>query len=306
MKRCFMLILVLVLFLFSACVPERETSEAPLESMPDRITAPSEDPLATEKWETTTKENGDSVLRKFTKEYNDGKDNYTLTAMKYTNGEHTEKIITVYTDGKKTHDEVYRYDGDTLIYSNKSDYTSDISVPAFSHTYSIVEHDSGYAYYESEMHFSEDGAITEGFQTNYNEDGTTHSTEEISQKELDGYVCRYSVITNYENNIAIGISHLAYDKNMDYWYREKRTAENELLYTRKDVNDLLTVTFPNVGAYAVSGIEYEFFDADGRLFAKARLENMMFNIYEISEGVSTQDAVDTANVIITKAREYGF
>ena len=35
MKRYLMLILVLLLLLFSACVPERETSEAPLESTPE-------------------------------------------------------------------------------------------------------------------------------------------------------------------------------------------------------------------------------------------------------------------------------
>lgn len=40
------------------------------------------------------------------------------------------------------------------------------------------------------------------------------------------------------------------------------------------------------------------------MFAKARFENGMLNIYEIAEGVSTQDAINMANAIAAKAREH--
>lgn len=309
MKRCFVLILASVLFLFSSCVPETEISEtqsAPVESTPEEEASVStKDPLATEEWESATKENGDSVLRKYTKEYNGDKKNYTLTAMKYINGEFTEKIITVYTDGKKTHDETYEYDGDTLLLCRKCDYDPETSAPVYYDTYEVDQYDSGYAYYESKLHFSEGGAITDGNRTYYTEDGSVLKTEKISQKEMEGYACTYTVTTFYENGAASGFTHTAEDRNMDYWYMEKLTADGGTIFTREKLNGAITVTFPNVGAYSVVGTEYEFFDADGRWFAKARFENLMFNIYEIAEGVSTQDAINMANTIIEKAREYG-
>lgn len=309
MKRYFVLIPVLLLLLFSACVPETEISEnasAPAESTPEEEASVSvKDPLATEEWESATKENGDSVLRKYTKEYNGDEENYTLTAMKYTNGEFTEKIITVYTDGKKTHDETYKYDGDTLLLCRKCDYDPETSDPVYYDTYEVDQYDSGYAYYESKLHLSVGGAITDGNRTYYTEDGSVLKTEEVSQREMKGYACTYTVTTFYENGAVSGFTHTAEDRNMDYWYVEKRTADGETLYTREKLNGAITVTFPDVGAYSVAGTEYEFFDADGNLFAKARLENLMLNIYEIAEGVSTQDAVDAANAIITKAHEYG-
>lgn len=311
MKRA-LIILALILFVFSGCITDDETSSVFTNTETSNVKMDAsekdesfENTLATEQWENTAKENGNDVLRKFTKEYNGDENNYILTVMEYINGEHTSKIITVYTDGKKIHDETYRYNGDTLIYSNKSDYTLGISVPAFSHTYSIVEYDSEYAYYESEMHFSEDGAITEGFQTNYKEDGTTHSTEEISQKELDGYVCRYSVITNYENGVAIGITHLAYDRNMNYFYTEKRTVDDVVLYTKKSVNNIDMYIFPEVGSMSVSGVEYEFFESNGDTVAKGRIENNIINLYENTSNLSAQEAIDIVGDILDKAQEFG-
>ncbi len=112
-KISIVLAVLLALLIVSACVQEGDVSkDASLtsESVPQQDESEtSADSLVTEEWENTTKENGDTVLRKYTKEYNGDESNYTLTAMKYTNGEFTEKIITVYTDGKKTHDETYRY-----------------------------------------------------------------------------------------------------------------------------------------------------------------------------------------------------
>ena len=128
--------------------------------------------------------------------------------------------------------------------------------------------------------------------------------EEISQKEMEGYACAYTVTTLYENGVVSGFTHTAEDRNMDYWYVEKLTADGETLYIREKIDDSIIVTFPDVGAYSVSGSGYEFFSADGHMFAKARFENGTLNIYEIAEGVSTQEAVDTANAIVAKAREH--
>lgn len=307
-KISIVLAILLALLLASACVQEGDVSkDASLvsESVPQQDESEtSADSLVTEEWENTTEENGDTVLRKYTKEYNGDESNYTLTAMKYTNGELTEKIITVYTEGEKTHDETYRYDGDVLLHSDKSDYEPGVSVPKYSHGYAVDEYDSDYAYYEYEHTYSADGAITDGNRTYYTEDGAVMKTEEVSQKELDGYACSYTVTTLYENGVVSGFTHTAEDRNLDYWYVEKLTADGETVYIRKKINDSIIVTFPDVGAYSVSGIEYEIFSADGHMFAKARFENGMLNIYEIAEGVSTQDAINMANAIVAKAREH--
>lgn len=306
MKRYFMLILVLLLFLFSACVPERETSEAPLESTPDRITAPSEDPLATEEWENTTKENGNKVLRKYTKVYDGDKKDYTITAMAYIESSLVEKIITVYTDGKETHDETYKYDGDTLILCAKRDYDPKTSALVYSDTYEADQYDLGYAYSESRLHFSDDGYVTDGIRTYYAEGGSVLREEKQSVKELDGYKCSYTVVTYYDTGGKISrITHMAFDKNMEYSYGEMRTAEDEILYTSKKVGGVTTLFFPDVGGCSSDKTQWSFFTSDGVEFARARSENETVNIYEIAEGLTAQQAVDAANAILAKAREYG-
>lgn len=312
MKRTLIIILALIAFVFSGCITDGETSSnfTNPETSNAEKDAPEKDEsfenlLATEQWEKTTTENGNDVLRKYTKEYNGDENNYILTVMEYTNGEHTGKKITVITEGNRTHDETYEYNGDTLIYSCKNDYTPSRADPSCSYIFCINEYDSEYAYYESEMHYSEDGAVTQGLQTKYNEDGTIYSTEEISQKELDGYICRYSVITNYENSVAIGITHLAYDRNMNYFYTEKRTAEDVVLYAKKSVSGIDLYTFPGVGGVSISGTECEFFDANGNTVAKGHMENNIITLYEITGNLSEQDAVGIVDNILKKAQEFG-
>lgn len=85
-KISIVLVVLLALLLVSACVQEGDVSkDASLtsESVPQQDESEtSADSLVTEEWENTTEENGDTVLRKYTKEYNGDESNYTLTAMK--------------------------------------------------------------------------------------------------------------------------------------------------------------------------------------------------------------------------------
>lgn len=313
MKKTFIILVALVLSVFSGCMANRETSSGSSNTEMSNIDNDTsvndesvENPLSTECWETTSKKDGNDVLRKFTKEYNGDIDSYNITAVEYTNGELTGKIITVYTDGEKTHDEEYRYNGDTLIYSDKSDYAPNASIPFFSSVYGINEYENGFAYYKSETYYSEDGAIIEGLRTNYNEDGTIHSTEEYSQKELDGYACTYFIITYYKNNVATGITHRAYDRNMNYFYTEERTGDDVILYAKKSFDGICMYIFPEVGNMSVSGTEYEFFEPNGNTVAKGRLENNIMNLYENTSNLSVQEALDIVNDILSKAQEFGF
>lgn len=106
------------------------------------------------------------------------------------------------------------------------------------------EYDSDYAYYEYEHTYSADGAITDGNRTYYTEDGAVMKTEEVSQKELDGYACSYTVTTLYENGVVSGFTHTAEDRNLDYWYVEKLTADGETVYIRKKLMIRSSLRFP--------------------------------------------------------------
>lgn len=309
MKKRFFLLVIGLLLLCSACAPNNELSNTSVQDeslLIEESLELSADVLATEKWENTFKKNGNIILQKFTKEYDGDTDNFSITALEYTNGEFTGKIITVYTDGKKSHDEEYEYDGEILLYCRKTDYSRDTSASVFSYVYSVDKNDSEYAYCEGKEYYSEEGTLSNSDWVYYNDDTSVLKTEQVTQKEIEGYLCQYYVITEYENGTVTSITHRAFDNiKLEYYYEEKRSSEDIVIYTKTNLNNITTYTFPNIGGYIIKENEFEFFGPEKGFVAKARFENGMLTIYETANNISQQDALNKVKQIASKAKDYG-
>ncbi len=312
MKKVLFLIIVFALLTFSACDTESEVSKNEpqqesnvSESKISESSEVSEDPLATKEWENETRKDGKIILYKYTKVFDGDTDNYTITALEYTDDVLTGKVITVVTDGVKTHEEEYKYDGETVIRSSKNDYTAESGdMPVYSVGTEIFDYDD-YASREYEHYYSADGTFEKGTNKYYKADGSLYRTEELSAKTMDGYDCTYTVTTTYENGAVVNIMHTASDRDLKYSYYEYRTADDVILYTTKRLEDINILFFPAVGSMTAKKTEYEFFDADGNTISKGRLENSTINLYENTSGLSTEEALKIVEDIINKVNEFG-
>lgn len=313
MNKCLILLFLTCLAFLTACESFNEVSNEVSQKAnnvskdissqdEESDTFVSTDPLETQEWEQESTSGNDVVVRKFRKEFHGSEDEYTISVEVYTNDVLTEKGKNEFSKGYKTHAEVQHYCNDELVYCIKEEYfPNSNTVTKYYYEYQKSETE----YFESEFELREDGEIESGKQTFFADDGTVTCIKDYSRKEIDGFDCRYIVCKEFENNVLTNIFHEATDSDFKIYYLETYSVEEVLLYTLKDYDDVVTVTFSNVGGYTKSDNEYCFFDVFGKIFCKAVLEESNnFIIYELLNGYAMDQAIEKATEIFTEAQKF--
>jgi len=292
----FLLLMFVFVFVFSmgcdSTVQSQENSGFSMTtSEPDHNESSVPKGKETEEWETTTVSDGKTVLRRFTKEYQGSKDDYTTTTLVYIDSVFVEKNVIVFLNGKQSYKETEQYQDGNVIYSQKVSYYSDESVKT-----------------ETAYSVENDFVLTE----TYSYDTYGYIQNGTSRKEFSHGVVHESElgIVEFKNKKCLIKSTIVYDEKGESIYSfnllkgiksgflehiEYYDSESTLKYLIS--NDGETIKYELCGLGGFYGNNNEnirmFFDKENSVFAKVEINGSDFLIVASDKKYDTQTVENT-------------
>lgn len=264
--KYFLTILLTLALLLTACgetAPDPSQTSSPAVSEDSIDVSPDESGEESRKEWIETETRGNDVI---TREYRDGRNDYTVTVETYKDKRLTDKEIRVMSQSVTLLHEVWRYseDGEVSSYTlNEYDKNGNPVRHAAEYTYSAV-------IYKSEGAYDENG---KSFGTDRYEslDGKVLAEGAFSHKTIDGKLCAVDTATVYTDSGEVDHieTHWYADDLSGYSYWEYADAEGNVLYFLKETPDAQTCfrAGEQGGTLEIVGTEYTFFEQDGTWLA---------------------------------------
>lgn len=301
LMKVILVIFICIGILLSACSIEtiEESSSGSTgisEAVSDTISEVSDEESRKEWVETET--NGDT---KITREYRDGKNDYTVTTEEFDeNGAIISKKITVYKKERKISSENYYYHEDgTVSKSNKTIFTETGEVDQIEsydeyEEYSIV----------SNLKMDQDGIAYEGTVEYLSLDGELLAKGTRNRESFNGYDCSVEKLEVYGSDKKIDHfeTFVTYITGSPYVYKEIFDSEGNKLYSREVTQEAETAyIFGEDGCMIVTVNDTSVYtDRDGDLIAE--LEGL--TITKIGENYSVDSIVGVIEGYIALCKQY--
>lgn len=234
------------------------------------------EPLSVERWETTTVSEGKTVVRKFTKEYNGNKNNYTTTTEVYVDSVFIEKSIIVFSDGYQSYKEKHQYQNSELFFSEKIGYYDDGTIKSEE----IYTADSKYTLNEKYF-YDTDGIMLSGIVKKEYSTGMVNIGE-LYRTVFENQDCivKTTSVYNANNKLEYEYVFLKSVKSKTLEQIEYYDSNSELKYFIKNSGEEIKIDIEGIGGFVHNQVEnmYTFFDKALCGFAKAELNGNEFVI----------------------------
>lgn len=264
--KYFLTILLTLALLMTACgetAPDPSQTSSPVVSEENVDVSPDESSEESRKEWTETETMGDNII---TREYRDGRNDYTVTVDTYKDKRLTAKEIRVMSHSVTLMREEWRYNEDGGIDSytlNEYDKNGNPVRHAAEYTYSAVIYKSEGAYDENGKSFG-----TDRYE---NHDGKLLAEGAFSHETIDEKLYAVTTVAVYADSGEIDHieTHWYADDLSGYSYWEYADAESNVLYSLKITPDAQTCfrAGERGGALEIIGTEYTFFEQDGTWIA---------------------------------------
>lgn len=292
--KYFLTILLTLALLLTACgetAPDPSQTSSPAVSEDSIDVSPDESGEESRKEWIETETRGNDVI---TREYRDGKNDYTVTVETYKDNRLTDKEIRVMSQAVTLLHEVWRYseDGEVSSYSlNEYDKNGNPVRHAEEYVYSEV-------IYKSEGTYDADGHLNSTL-LYASFDGAKLAEGTECTQLLEGEKCTITNLTVYDADGKI--DHTEIRKialaTLNYNYWEYLDADGKTQYLRIERNDY--TEFYRVGEkggkLVIDGTEYTFTELDGSLIAKGTNENANLTLHTIGEGYTQTSVIERVN-----------
>lgn len=289
----FLLLMFVSVFVFligcdSIVRPQEESdfSRQTSEPIQEESSVPSK--AETEEWETTNVSDGKTVLRRFTKEYQGSKDDYTTTILVYVDSVFIEKSVIVFSNGKQSYKETERYQEGNVVYFQKVSYYSDESVK----TESVYSVENDFVLTET-YSYDTYGYIQNGTSKKEFINGVVHESEfgivEFKNKEC---LIKSTIIYDENGELVYSFNLLKGIKSGFLEHIEYYDSESTLKYLISNDGETIQYELRGLGGFYGNNNENirMFFDKENSVFAKVEINGSDFLI------VASDNKYDTKTV----------